>query len=130
MGSGISDIAGDVSSLKNIFNPQLDPNQTVQGTGSTVGDLKKDYPNLTDDDLKQMGAKSSPSAFQQGLGAGLQQGLNSYGQAQQNINRSAKPVNITTPAPPSVNGFGTPQPLQVPTLFTTGNVPRTAFFGG
>ena len=128
MGSGISDIAGDVSSLKNIFNPQLDPNQTVQGTGQTAGDLQKI--GYSDDDLKQLGAKSSPSAFQQGLGSGLQQGLNSYSQAQQNINRSAKPVNITTPAPPSVNGFGTPQPLQVPTLFTTGNVPRTAFFGG
>jgi len=130
MGSGLSDIANGVSAVKNLFSPQVDPNAQVPGTGSTAAQLQTDYPTLTSDDLKGMGAKTSPSALQQGIGSGIASGFQSLDQSRQNINRSARPTNFSAPAPASVNGYGVPQPMQVPTLFTLGNTPRSGFFGG
>jgi len=130
MGSGIADIANGIGAWKNLISPQVDPNAQVPGTGSTAAQLQTDYPTLTSDDLKSMGAKTSPSALQQGLGSGIASGFQSLDQSRQNINRSARPTNFSTPPPASVNGYGVPQPVQVPTLFTLGNTPRSGFFGG
>jgi len=144
MGSGLSDIASGVSAVKNLFPgggddgaPPLNPsggfqptdiNQPPSGTPGVVGVAPGMGADATSS--ASSGATRKPSALQQGIGSGLQQGLTAYDQAQQSVNRSARPTNFLAPAPASVNGYGTPQPVQVPTLFTLGNVPRSAFFGG
>jgi hypothetical protein len=133
------------STFSNIFGggaaPQLnggnlqpsDINQPPTGTPGVLGVV----PGTGADANGSSGAGSStpngPTPLQTGvkqLGAGINQGLSNYAQQQQQIKSNAKPVNITVPQSPAVNGYGVPQPLQVPTLFTVGATPSGGFYGG
>ncbi len=72
------------------LKPSFRPDQEVEGTGQSVGDLRG--AGYSDDELKTLGAKKTPGPLMSGLATGLAQGLQKRDEDKAAIARSGRPV--------------------------------------